>query len=80
MPTSEGFTSLVPALKIFKAFDWKIFLTAKLINNHNIETLVKYKKLGAAKHFSFPNSIITSFKECSFSIIKTLIIYKMGEN
>ena len=80
MPTSKGFISLVPILKIFRALNWKIFPTVKLINNYNIKILVKYKKLGAAKHSFFLDSIITGFKECFFLIVKTLIMYKIGED
>ena len=80
MLTSKGFMSLVRALKIFKALNCKLFPTAKLINNYNIETLVKYKKLKAAKHFSLPNKIIVGFKKCSFLIVKALIMHKMGED
>jgi len=72
--------SLVSTLKIFKAPNWKIFPTMKLINNYNIKVLVKYEKLGVAKRFSFLDSIITGFKECSFLIAKTLIMYKIGED
>jgi hypothetical protein len=42
--------------------------------------LVKYKKLKAVKYSSLPGKVIMGFKECSSLIIKTLIIYKMGEN
>ena len=80
IPTSKGFTSLVPALKIFRAPNWKNFLPIKLINNHNIEILDKYKKLGVAKHSSLLNKIIIGFKKCSFLIVKTLIIYRIGED
>jgi hypothetical protein len=78
--TSKGFISLIPALKTFRAPNWKNFLTIKLINNRNIKALVKYKKLGAVKHSSLPNKVIMGFKECSFLIIKTLIIYRMGKD
>ena len=47
--TSEGFISLIPALETFRAFNWKDFPSIKLINNYNIEVLVKYKKLGVVK-------------------------------
>ena len=56
------------------------FLTIKLINNYNIKELIKYEKLGVANRFSFLNKVIIGFKECSFLIIKTLIIYRMGED
>ena len=78
--TSEGFTSLVPTLEIFKAPNWKNFLPMKLINNYNIKVLVKYEKLGAAKHSSLLDRIIIGFKECSSLIAKTLIIYRIGED
>jgi hypothetical protein len=80
MLISEGFTSLIPALKTFRALNWKNFLTIKLINNYNIEVLVKYEKLGVAKCSSLSGKVIIGFKEYSFSIIKTLIIYRMGED
>jgi hypothetical protein len=80
MLTSEGFISLIPALETFRAPNWKNFLTTKLINNCNIEALVKYKKLRAAKCFSLLGKVIMDFKKCSFLIIKTLIIYRIGEN
>ena len=35
----------------------------KLINNHNIKVLVKYKKLKVAKHSFLLNSIIIGFKK-----------------
>ena len=72
--------SLVPALEIFKALDWKNILTMKLINDYNIKVLVKYEKLGAAKHSSLLDRIITGFKECSSLITKTLIMYRVGED
>ena len=78
--TSEGFISLISALKTFRAFNWKDFLNIKLINNCNIEVLAKYKKLGVAKRSSLLGRVIMGFKECSFLIIKTLIIYRMGED
>ena len=80
IPTSKGFISLVPTLEIFKAPNWKNFLPMKLINNYNIKVLVKYEKLGAAKHSFFLNSIITGFKKCFFLIVKTLIMHRIGEN
>ncbi len=78
--TSEGFISLVPALEIFRAPNWKNFLPIKLINNYNIKALVKYKKLGVIKHSSFLGRIITGFKEYSSLIVKTLIICRIGED
>ena len=78
--TSKGFTSLVPTLEIFRAPNWKNFLPMKLINDYNIEVLVKYKKLGAAKYSFFLNKIIIGFKEYSSLIIKTLIIHRIGED
>jgi len=78
--TSEGFTSLIPALEIFRAPNWTNFLNIKLINNYNIKALIKYKKLGAANRFSLLNKVIIGFKEYSSSIIKTLIIRRMGED
>ena len=80
IPISEGFISLVSALKIFKAPIWRVSSTTKLINNYNIEALVKYKKLKAAKHFSFLNRIIMGLKKCSFLIAKALIICRIGED
>jgi len=41
---------------------------------------MKYKKLGAANYSSLLNKVIISFKKCSSLIIKTLIIYRIGEN
>ena len=78
--TSKGFMSLVPALEIFRAPNWKNFLPTKLINDCNIEALVKYKKLGVAKYSSLLDRIITGFKECFSLIIKTLIMCRMGED
>ena len=52
----------------------------KLINNYNIKVLVKYKKLGVAKHSFLLDRIIIGFKECSSLIIKTLIMCRIGEN
>jgi len=80
IPTSKGFISLVPALEIFRAPNWKNFLPIKLINNCNIKVLVKYKKLGVAKHSSLLDRIITGFKEYSSLIVKTLIICRIGED
>ena len=80
MLTSEGFISLVPTLEIFKAPNWQNFPATKLINNHNIKALIKYKKLGAAKHSSFLDKIITGFKKYFSLIIKTLIMYRIGED
>ena len=80
MLTSEGFISLISALKTFRASNWKNFLSIKLINNYNIEVLVKYKKLGAVKCFSLLGKVIMGFKECSFLIVKTLIMCRMGED
>ena len=77
---SESFISLIPALKTFRAFNWKDFLNTKLINNCNIKVLVKYKKLGVVKYSSLLNKVIIGFKEYSFLIIKTLIIHRMGED
>ena len=57
-----------------------MFKPTKLINNYNIKALIKYKKLRVAKHSSLPDKIIVSFKEYSSSIIKTLIMYRMGED
>ena len=79
-PTSEGFISLIPALKIFRAPNWTDFLTIKLINNCNIKALIKYKKLGAANYSFLLNKVIIGFKEYSSLIIKILIIHKIGEN
>jgi len=56
------------------------FLTIKLINNCNIKALIKYEKLGAANCSSFLNKVIIGFKEHSSLIIKTLIIYRIGED
>jgi len=78
--TSEGFISLIPALEIFRAPNWINFLNINIINNCNIKALIKYKKLGVANRSSFPNKVIIGFKECSSLIIKTLIIYRMGED
>ena len=78
--TSKGFISLIPALEIFKAPNWADYLNTKLINNCNIIALIKYKKLEVANCSSFLNKVIIGFKECSSLIIKTLIIYRMGEN
>ena len=78
--TSKGFTSLVLALEIFKAPNWKNIPTIKLINNCNIEVLVKYKKLGVIKYSSLLDRIIMGFKECSSLIIKTLIMCRIGED
>ena len=77
---SKGFTSLVLTLEIFRAPNWKNFSPIKLINNRNIKALVKYKKLGVAKYSSLLDKIIAGFKECSSLIIKTLIIYRIGED
>ena len=74
-PISKGFTSLIPALETFKAFNWKDFPNIKLINNCNINVLVKYKKLKIVKCFSFLSKVIIDFKKY-FS----LIIYKMGKD
>ena len=79
-PTSKGFISLVPALEIFRAPNWKNIPTVKLINNYNIKALVKYKKLRVAKYSSLLDRIIMGFKECSSLIVKTLIIYRVGED
>jgi hypothetical protein len=76
-PTSKGFISLIPALEIFRAPN---FLNIKLINNYNIKALIKYKKLEVANRSSLLNKIIIGFKECSSLIIKTLIIYRIGED
>jgi hypothetical protein len=78
--TSKGFISLIPALEIFRAPNWTDFSTIKLINNCNIEALIKYKKLGVANCSSLPNKVIIGFKECSSLIIKILIIYRIGED
>ena len=78
--TSEGFTSLIPALEIFRAPNWADFLTIKLINNRNIKALIKYKKLEVANCSSLLNKVIIGFKEYSSLIIKTLIIYRIGED
>jgi hypothetical protein len=80
IPTNKGFINLIPALKTFRAPNWKNFLTIKLINDYNIKVLIKYKKLGVAKCSSLLNKVIMVFKECSSLIIKTLIIYRMGKN
>ena len=80
MLTSKGFISLIPALETFRAPNWKDFLNIKLINNYNIEVLVKYKKPKVVKYFSLLGKVITGFKEYSSLIIKTLIIYRMGED
>ena len=80
MLTSKGFISLIPILKTFRALNWKNFPNIKLINNYNIKALVKYKKLGVVKYFSLLNKVITGFKECSFLIIKTLIMRRIGED
>ena len=72
--------SLVPALEIFKAPNWKNSLSTKLINDRNIKVLIKYKKLGAAKHSSLLGSIITGFKEYSSLIAKALIMHRVGED
>jgi hypothetical protein len=79
-PTSKGFISLIPALKTFRAPNWKNFSTIKLINDCNIEVLVKYKKLGVVKYSSFLGKVIIGFKEYFSLIIKTLIIYRIGED
>ena len=79
-PTSKGFISLIPALKTFRAPNWKDFLNIKLINNCNIEALIKYKKLKVAKYSFFLGKVITGFKKCSSLIIKTLIIHRIGED
>ena len=79
-PTSKGFTSLIPALKTFRAPNWKNFSSTKLINNHNIKVLIKYKKLRVTKRSSLLNRVIIGFKEYSSLITKTLIIYRMGED
>ena len=80
MLTSKSFMSLVLALEIFRAPNWKNFLLMKLINDCNIKVLVKYEKLGVAKHSSLLDRIITGFKECSSLITKTLIICRIGED
>jgi SNF2-related domain len=79
-PTSEGFTSLIPALEIFRAPNWKDIPATKLIHGRNIDALIKYEKLGVANRSSLPNNVITGFKECSSSIAKALIIRRMGED
>ena len=56
------------------------FLTIKLINNYNIKVLIKYKKLKAVNCSSFLNKVIIGFKKYSSLIIKTLIIYRIGED
>jgi len=56
------------------------FLFTKLINNRNIKALIKYKKLRAANCSSLLNKVITGFKEYSSLIVKTLIIYRIGEH
>ena len=56
------------------------FLTIKLINNYNIKALIKYKKLRAANYSSLLNKVIIGFKKYSSLIIKTLIIYRIGED
>ena len=78
--TSKGFISLIPALKTFRAPNQKDFLNTKLINNYNIEALVKCKKLGTVKYSSLLGKVIVGFKKYSSLIIKTLIIYRMGED
>ena len=78
--TSEGFTSLIPALEIFRAPNKTNFLNIRLINNYNIKALIKYKKLGVANYSSLLNKVIIGFKEYSSLIIKILIIYRMGED
>ena len=80
IPTSEGFISLIPTLETFRAFNWKDFLSTKLINNCNIKVLVKYKELKVVKHSSLLGRVIIGFKEYFLLIIKTLIIYRMGED
>ena len=80
MLTSKGFISLISALKTFRAFNWKNFLSTKLINNYNIEVLVKYKKLGVVKYFFFLSKVIMGFKECFSLITKTLIMYKIKKD
>jgi len=42
--------------------------------------LIKYEMLGAANYSSFLDKVIIGFKEYSFLIVKTLIIYRMGED
>jgi len=79
-PTSEGFTSLIPALEIFRAPNWADCPNTKLINGCNIKALIKYKKLGAANCFSLPNKVIIGFKECFSLIAKILIIHRIGED
>ena len=78
--TSEGFISLVPVLKTFRAPNWKNFPSVKLINDYNIKVLVKYKELKVVKHSSLLGRVIIGFKKYSFLIAKTLIIYRMGED
>ena len=78
--TSEGFISLIPALKIFRAPNWTNFLSTKLINNRNIKALIKYKKLEVANYSSLLNKVIIGFKKHSSLITKILIIYGMGED
>ena len=78
--TSEGFISLIPVLKTFRAPNWKNFLNIKLINNYNIKVLVKYKKLGVVKYSFLLGKVITGFKEYSSLIIKTLIIYRIRKD
>ena len=80
MLTSEGFISLIFALKTFRAPNWKNFLNIKLINNYNIKVLVKYKKLEVVKCFFLLSKVIIDFKECSFLITKTLIICKIKKD
>ena len=56
------------------------YINIKLINNCNIEVLVKYKKLKVVKCFSLLGKVIINFKKCSSLIVKTLIIYRIGED
>ncbi len=72
--------SLVLALEIFRAPNWKNSLSTKLINDCNIKALIKYEKLGVVKYSSLLDSIITGFKECSSLIVKALIMWKIGED